>query len=116
MRKKIIHCHSFWRKFSGLMFSRWCPDIYYLFYNEKQLHGFFMRYPLYILIADRNYKIIAKFILKPWTVSKYYSQSKYILETTDLCYWQNKSLGDRMILSVPEVLEGTVRRSLREPQ
>ena len=79
------------------MFSHWRQNIYYLFYNEKQLHGFFMRYPLYILVADCNYKIIAKFILKPWTVSKYYSKSKYILETTDLNYWQSKNIGDKLI-------------------
>jgi uncharacterized membrane protein (UPF0127 family) len=72
------------------MFARRRPAVYYLFHGEKCLHSFFMRYPLYVIVADKQQRILDKFILPPWQISKYYRKAFYILETTNQQFWRKQ--------------------------
>jgi len=68
-----------------------------IFINEKMIHMFFCFFDLPVLILNKDKIVIDRFIIKPWHISKYYPQAKYIVETTDNELFDNIRIGDQLI-------------------
>ncbi len=46
----------------------------------KQVHTFFMRFPIDVLFLDKSKKVIGKETLKPWRVSKIHFKADSVIE------------------------------------
>lgn len=46
----------------------------------KQVHTYFMNYPIDVLFLDSEYKILKKQTLEPWKISPWIYKSKAVLE------------------------------------
>jgi uncharacterized membrane protein (UPF0127 family) len=81
------------------MFYRTPPRKTLLLPRVKMIHMFFVFFPLGILVLDKNNVIIDKFIIKPWRVSRYYTQAECFLETPDISALPEVHTGDVLDLS-----------------
>lgn len=68
----------------------------------KQIHTFFMKFPIDAIFLDSNGSIIAIEELHPWKFSKIYFKGKYVLETHK--GWSSKNnlkIGDQIKGDLP---------------
>ena len=86
----------FFQKLRGLMFYLKKPRKAIALTNTKSIHMFFVFFKLAIIVLDQNLKVIDKFIIKPWRISKYYPQAEIFLESPNLSIIQNITKGDKL--------------------
>jgi hypothetical protein len=89
-------CRTFWQKLRGFMFYAGTPDRTLVLSGTKQVHMFFVPFPLAVLVLDKARTVIDKLVLRPWTVSKYYRDAYYFVETPALEKFASVGVGMRL--------------------
>ena len=80
---KGLYAKSYLSRIKGLMGSENLNiDCGLLIPNCRQVHTFFMNYPIDIIFLDSNNKIIHIQTLNPWKISKWMRQAKKVLEVS----------------------------------
>lgn len=94
----IEYGDTFMKRFKGLMLRRNIPDNYiFVLYPCKQVHGMFMLRDISLIVLNKEKVVIDKVeILKPWSISKHYSDGYYILELIDRKIYEAISIGDKV--------------------
>lgn len=80
--KQPIFCKSIWCKASGLMFSRQ-KDLIFIFNKPQKvsLHMFFVFYPIDVLYADQDKKVVElKESFNPFTTYHPQQKASYVIE------------------------------------
>lgn len=82
--KIFIEKKTFWEKFIGLMGrKRISKDVVYVFYSCKQVHTFFMKFPIIVIYLDEFNNIIWFGKLNPWKIAPFMKESNKVLELAD---------------------------------
>jgi len=96
MNFNIINCNNFKKRFLGMMFLKEKTSNGYYFKKCNSIHTFFCKYPLDVILLDKNnYIIDIKYNLKPWKIFKFkcYSIIEFnhgiINKTLDKSYFKN---------------------------
>lgn len=80
---KVEVADTYWKRFKGLLGQKEMPQNYALIINPcKQVHMFFMKFPIGAIFLNEQNAVIAKEQLKPWEVSKLQKKAKTIIETS----------------------------------
>jgi len=91
---------TFRQNLRGYMFQRRPLYPAILFKRPVSIHMFFVNFPLAILVLDKKYTVLDKFIIKPWRVSGFYPQAEYFLEIPQLAKIKTIKIGDRLKLKI----------------
>ena len=75
------YCTSFWSQMCGLMFRK-KKNLVMIFPTERKisLHSFFVFYPLEIVFADTQGKVLETYRLLPWSFWTSTHKGKYLIE------------------------------------
>jgi uncharacterized membrane protein (UPF0127 family) len=84
MSFNTLHATTFKQRLLGYMFQRKPKYEAILFKRPLMIHMFFVRFPLAVFVLDKKYKVLKKFIIKPWRISGFYPDAEYFLETAQL--------------------------------
>ena len=78
----LSEAKSFWRRFRGLMFTNTFPKGNGLHIEPcRQIHTFFMKYPIDVLYLNREGQIVGIDIdLQTWKFGKKYSEAVSVIE------------------------------------
>ena len=60
------------------------------------IHMFFVSFPLAIVVCDKQMKIMDRFVIKPWQVSRYYPDAAYLVESNDIHTIEKIKIGDEI--------------------
>ncbi len=93
---RVLYCSSLWQRFRGFMFSSEKSGKHLIFPGTKAIHMWFVFFPLDIIVLDKTKKVIAKFRIKPWQVSRFFPEAYYLIETTAEKQAEKIKLGDRL--------------------
>jgi uncharacterized membrane protein (UPF0127 family) len=71
---------SFFKRFKGLMGKRAIENGEGLLLNTSSIHCFFMKMPIDAVYISKNMTVLGKETLNPWSLGKWLSGTKYVLE------------------------------------
>ncbi|MFE8701241.1 DUF192 domain-containing protein [Cytobacillus sp. FJAT-54145] len=91
---------TFTQRLKGFMFTKPTPDYGILFPNTRQIHMFFMRFPLDVYYLDQAGKIIYADSMEPWKIGPNIREAHYVLEFPQGLY--PLQAGDHVILHAPK--------------
>lgn len=97
---KTIMASSFAERLVGYMFQKKPKYEAILFARPLMIHMFFVRFPLAVFVLDKEYKVLNKFIIKPWRVSGFYPRGEYFLESSNLKKEKEIKIGDHLNLKI----------------
>jgi len=98
----IKHCHSFFSKFKGLMFTRPIKGLSLIFHFKKEkridLHMFFVLYPIDVLWLNKKKEVVQiKQNFKPFRLIMAKAPAQYIIELPKGTIEKtNTELGDKI--------------------
>ncbi len=62
----------------------------------KAIHMFFVFRPLAIVVLNKEQAVLAKFIIKPWQISRYFFKAAYFLESTNVQLFRSVKIDDKL--------------------
>lgn len=77
------------------------PGFGLFFQKEQSVHMCFMRFPLLIIVLNKDSLIIDSYILKPWQFGKWHFNSAAIIEIPDISLFQQCRQGKKVTLTTP---------------
>lgn len=77
---KIALADNFYKRFKGLMGIKRLEAGEGLLLNCVSIHCFFMKIPIDAVYISKEMTVLGKETLKPWSIGKWFSGTKYILE------------------------------------
>lgn len=73
---------NFWLRFLGLMGRATLPEKEGLLLKKVgSVHTCFMRFSIQVIYLDKEYRVIAKEVLRPWRCGKLHRKAAHVLET-----------------------------------
>lgn len=98
---KIQILSGFTERLRGFIGYSSPPEFALLFQKEYSVHMCLMRFPLLIIILNKESLIIDSYILKPWQFGKWHFNSAAIIETPDISLSKQCSRGKKVIITTP---------------
>ena len=87
---------SHWAKMRGLLLYRQIPKGFaMIFEHVRQIHTFFMAFPIDLVHVDADMKVIHCQTIKPWRIGPFIRETRWIIEGPQGTFSQ-VSLGDQL--------------------
>ena len=78
--------NSFFKRLRGLMFKEnYGKNKGMLFLKTRQVHSFFMKFDIYVVYLDKDFKVLDLELLRPGKIGRKISGTKHILELSSDC-------------------------------
>ncbi|SHF26923.1 hypothetical protein SAMN02745133_02227 [Desulforamulus putei DSM 12395] len=98
---RVIIANTFFTRLRGLLGRSEMPKNTALILTPcRQVHTFFMQFPVGVIFLDKQGVVLHKEVLKPWRISKYIKDAVMVVEVApsavgeinvgDVLYWQGR--------------------------
>lgn len=80
LAERIVWARSWRSRLRGLLASTLAPGEALILEPGKQVHTFFMSYPIDVVFCDARDRVVSVTSMRPWRVSRWVGNSAYIVE------------------------------------
>lgn len=80
LAERTTWARSWWSRARGLLGSTIAPGEALVLDPAKQVHTFFMAFPIDVVFCDARDRVLRVATMRPWRVSRWIRRSAYVIE------------------------------------